>query len=85
VIVGIVVFAGVGSIVLSLILGGDGFDHLFAGFMPAAPGMALMRAFGVHLWSPAEACSSPTPTGLSPSQQMAHGRNLADLKTCPRS
>lgn len=53
VIVAIVLFAGLGSIILSVVLGGDGFDHLFAGFMLALPGWALTYfAFGWQLHNP---------------------------------
>jgi hypothetical protein len=38
----VILLGGVGSIVLSLIFGGDWFDRLFAGFMLAAPGAVLM-------------------------------------------
>jgi hypothetical protein len=55
-IIAIIVLAGLGSIVLSGILGGDGFDHLFAGFMLALPGWCLMHyGFGFRLEVPSVA------------------------------
>jgi hypothetical protein len=53
-----VTLAVIGSMVLSSILGGDGLDHLFAGFMLALPGW-LLTHFGFHwyLSNPARACT----------------------------
>jgi hypothetical protein len=53
-----IVIAGLGSIILSWFLGGDGFDHLLAGACMAIPGWALVHfAFGFSLLSPELACA----------------------------
>lgn len=56
----VVVVAGLGSIVLSIPFGGDGFDHLIASFMLAAPGAVLMEFSGVKAPNPVDYCIAHT-------------------------
>jgi hypothetical protein len=62
---GVVVLSGIGSLVLSAVLGGDEFDHLGAGFMLALPGLLLTHyLFGWKLMNPAEMCAPNQGCGL---------------------
>ncbi len=63
-IVAVVVFAGLGSIALSAVRGGDGFDHLVEGFSLAISGWALTtKVFNWSLVNPDRFCDAIRPCG----------------------
>ncbi len=72
-----VMLTGIGSAVLSAVLGGDAGSHLLAGFMLALPGWLLTEfGFHWHLSSPTSVCAVVHPCAFSAMWVVA-GKNVA--------